>query len=134
MLDSTTGNDSAGIPDPGIGANGFEVGVSWHDNVVVLGVSGTLDMVTAPQLTESIQNSLKNEPAAVIVDLTGVEFLASAGMTVLIAAREQIGESAKFAVVADGPAVGRPMHLVGVDKLLTIHTTLDAALEASSVK
>ncbi|WP_245672953.1 STAS domain-containing protein [Aldersonia kunmingensis] len=134
MLESTTGNDAAGIPDPGIGANGFEVAVVWHDNVVVLGVSGTLDMVTAPQLTESIQNSLKNEPAAVIVDLTGVEFLASAGMTVLIAAHEQIGESAQFTVVADGPAVGRPMHLVGVDKLLAIHTTLDAALEAASVK
>jgi len=133
VLESTTGNDAAGIPDPGIGANGFEVAVTWHDNVVVLGVSGTLDMVTAPQLTESIQSSLSNKPSSVIVDLSGVEFLASAGMTVLIAAHEQIGDSAQFTVVADGPATGRPMHLVGVDKVLTIHPTLDAALEASAV-
>jgi anti-sigma B factor antagonist len=133
VLESTTGNDAPGIPDPGIETNGFEVAVTWHDNVVVLGVSGTLDMVTAPQLTESIQSSLKNEPSSVIVDLTGVEFLASAGMTVLIAAHEQIGASAQFVVVADGPTTGRPLHLVGVDKRLAIHTTLDAALEASSV-
>ena len=38
------GRNKAGIPDPGIGANGFEVAVTWHDNVVVLGVSGTLDI------------------------------------------------------------------------------------------
>ncbi|WP_245672771.1 STAS domain-containing protein [Aldersonia kunmingensis] len=133
-MDSTTGNEPAGVPDPGIGAAGCEVAVTWHHDVVVLGVSGTLDMVTAPQLTGSIHNSLKNEPSAVIVDLTRVGFLASAGMTVLITAHEQIGESAQFAVVADGPAVARPMQLVGLDKLLTVHTTLDAALEASSPK
>ena len=130
-MESTTGSDAPGIPEPEIGATGFEVAARWHENVVVLGVSGTLDMVTAPQLTESIMNSLTNEPAAVIVDLSAVEFLASAGMTVLIAAHEQIGNSTQFAVVADGPATGRPMRLVGVDKLLTIHTTLDAALEAA---
>jgi anti-anti-sigma factor len=133
-LESTTGNDATGIPESELGVGGFEVAVRWQDHVVVLGVSGTLDMVTAPQLTESIMNSLKNEPTAVIVDLSDVEFLASAGMTVLIAAHEQIGNSAQFAVVAEGPATGRPMHLVGVDRLLTIHTSLDAALEASSVK
>jgi anti-sigma B factor antagonist len=134
VLESTTGNDAAGVPEPGIGASGFEVSVAWHDTVVVLGVSGTLDMVTAPQLTDSILTSLSNDPAAVVVDLTGVEFLASAGMTVLIAAHEQIGNSARFAVVADGPATGRPMRLVGIDKLLALHTTLDSALEAFSVK
>ncbi|MCX5042326.1 STAS domain-containing protein [Aldersonia sp. NBC_00410] len=130
----TPGNGSAGIRGATSRANELEVGVTWHDDLVVVGVSGILDMVSAPQLADSIQNSLENAPAVVIVDLTGVEFLASAGMTVLLTAHQHIGESAQFAVVADGPAVGRPLHLVGVDKLLTIHTTLAAALEASTVK
>jgi anti-sigma B factor antagonist len=111
--------------------SGFEITVTWHDGVVVVGVAGELDMVTAPRLTESIQDTLRNEPSSVIVDLTDVEFLASAGMTVLIAAHDHSGESVQFAVVADGPATGRPMHLIGVDTLLTIYPTLDAALEAS---
>ncbi|MCX5042415.1 STAS domain-containing protein [Aldersonia sp. NBC_00410] len=85
-------------------------------------------------LTDAIQNSLENRPAAVMVDLTGVEFLASTGMTVLIATHEQIGRFARFAVVADGPVVGRPLRLVGLDKRLTIHTTLGAALDAAAVK
>jgi anti-sigma B factor antagonist len=133
VLDPTNANDSAANPDPGTGAGGCAITINVHDNIVVLGVSGTLDMVTAPQLAESIQHELRNQPAAVIVDLTDVEFLASVGMTVLLTAHGQIGDSAHFAVVADGPAVARPMQLVGVDKLLIMHTTLDAALEASAV-
>ncbi|WP_245672714.1 STAS domain-containing protein [Aldersonia kunmingensis] len=118
---------------PGFAPDGFAVAVTWHDDVVVVGVGGTLDMVTAPELTEAIQNTLKREHSAVIVDLTGVEFLASAGMTVLLATHEQIGESAKFAVVADGPATARPLHLIGVHKRLTIHPSLQAALDAAAV-
>lgn len=133
MLEPTNTDNSPADPDPGTGAGGCEITINVHDNILVLGVSGTLDMVTAPQLTESIQHELRNQPTAVIVDLTDLEFLASAGMTVLLTAQGQIGESARFAVVADGPAVARPMHLIGVDKLLTMHTTLDAALEASAV-
>ncbi|MBJ8348522.1 STAS domain-containing protein [Antrihabitans sp. YC2-6] len=85
-------------------------------------------MLSAPQLSESILTALSNSPKAVIVDLAHVEFLASAGMTVLIAANEQIMASARFGVVADGPATGHPMELVGVDKLITIYPTLDAAI------
>ncbi|WP_245672742.1 STAS domain-containing protein [Aldersonia kunmingensis] len=133
MSEPTAGNPSHGIPDPEIGATGFAVAATWHGTVLILAASGTLDMATAPQFTESIEDSLTNEPAVVIIDLTDVEFLASAGMTVLLTVHERIRESAQFAVVADGPSVARPMHLVGLDKLLTIHTTLDAALEAATV-
>lgn len=127
-----TGHDPDATTAPGNGATGLALTVTWHENLVVLGVGGTLDMVTAPQLTDTIQTTLTNDPAAVIIDLTDVAFLASAGMTVLIATHKQIADSTQFAVVADGPAVGRPLHLVGVDKLLTIHTTLDAALQATA--
>lgn len=109
--------------------DGFEVNVSWHERVVVLTVEGTLDLLTAPQLSESILTTLTNEPAGIVVDLSKVEFLASAGMTVLIAAHEEITRSARFGVVADGPATSRPMKLVGVDEMITIYSTIGAALE-----
>lgn len=132
MVEPINDDDSAANLDPGTGADGFAVTVTVHDNILVLGVSGTLDLVTAPRLTDSIQQELTKQPAVVIVDLTEVEFLASAGMTVLLTAHQQIGDTAQFAVVADGPAVARPLRLIGVDKLVTIHATLDAALQASS--
>ncbi len=115
-------------PAPAQG-EGFDVSVVWHDRVVVLKVTGTLDMVSAPQLSESVLTAMTNEPAGIIADLSEVEFLASAGMTVLIAANEEVSRSARFGVVADGPATSRPMKLVGVDDMITIYSTIDSALE-----
>ena len=89
-----------------LGPAAFEVAVAWHDDVVVLGVTGALDMVTAPQLTESILTTLTNSPRSIVVDLAGVEFLASAGMTVLVAANEKVAEQARSASSPTGPQPG----------------------------
>lgn len=112
--------------------DGFDISVSWTDRIVVLSVFGSLDMESAPQLSESIGNALANEPGAILVDLSGVEFLASAGMTVLVTANEQTRDAVPFGVVADGPAIGRPMRLVGLDKELTMYSDVDSALAAMS--
>lgn len=96
----------------------------------VVAVTGTVDMLTAPKLEEAINSAAKNSPAAVIVDLSRVDFLASAGMGVLVAAQEQLGDAARFAVVADGPATSRPLKLVGIADVVALYATLDEALAA----
>ncbi len=68
--------------------HGFEVQESWSDRLVVLSVCDAVDMLSAPQLTEAICDALSKAPAGLIVDLTEVNFLASVGMSVLVAAQE----------------------------------------------
>jgi len=68
------------------------------------------------------------EPEALIVDLSRVDFLASAGMTVLIAAHREVAPSARFGVVADGPATSRPLKIIGIDTIVDVYRTLDDAL------
>jgi anti-sigma B factor antagonist len=101
----------------------------WFDTTVVLCCSGVLDMVTAPLLERHITATLAKKPTAMIIDLTDVEFLASAGMGVLIATNDQVSSSIAFSVVADGPVTSRPMRLIGLDQLVTMHPTLQAALD-----
>lgn len=98
--------------------------------VSVVAVAGTVDMLTAPKLEEAINAAAKSSPSAVVVDLSAVEFLASAGMGVLVAAREQLGDTARFAVVADGPATSRPLKLVGIAEVIDLFPTFDEALAA----
>ena len=100
----------------------------WVSRVAVLSVSGVVDMLTAPQLEEAIGASLSKSPAALIVDLTDVEFLASAGMGVLVGAHDQLPEGIKFAVVADGPVTSRPLKLVGIADIVDLFQTRDEAL------
>jgi anti-sigma B factor antagonist len=106
----------------------FDIRPTSTGDVVVLAVRGELDALTAPQLSEAITNSLTAAPAALVVDFSELDFLASAGMTVLILGHELAGTSTRFAVVADGPSTRRPLGLMGLDSVFSLYPTLGAAL------
>jgi len=96
----------------------------------VVAVTGVVDMLTSPQLETAINTALDEKPAGVVIDFTEVEFLASAGMGVLVAAHDKAGSEVAISVVADGPATSRPLKLVGIADIVAMYPTLDAALEA----
>jgi anti-sigma B factor antagonist len=103
---------------------------TWVDRVAVVSASGDLDMLTAPALRDAIAAALEKDPTALIVDLSAVEFLGSAGMQVLMESHNQAGTSGvQFAVVADGPATSRPLKITGIADLVALHSSLDVALE-----
>ena len=76
--------------------------VEHRDGVTVLAVGGEIDMLSAPMLERAIAGVLADDPCALVIDLMEVEFLASAGLQILAATREKLGESAPFAVAAQG--------------------------------
>ena len=98
--------------------------------IEVLSVVGVVDMITAPQLEEAIAAAAEESPQGVIVDLGAVDFLASAGMGILVVAHDELPASVQFAVVADGSATSRPLKLVGISEVVGLHATLDEALAA----
>ena len=112
---------------PGVGC---VISEDWNARDVVISVSGVIDMLTSPQLEASIGECLDGNPATVIVDLSDVDFLASAGMGVLIAARDRASSTTGFAVVADGPATSRPLKLVGLADVIGMYPTLGEARTA----
>ena len=116
-----------------IAPTGCVITEDWIGRTAVIAVSGVLDMLTSPQLEATISATVGKNPTAVVVDLTDVEFLASAGMGVLVSARDQSDGKYGFAVVASGPATSRPLKLVGLAEVVGLYSTLDearAALEA----
>lgn len=102
--------------------------VSYDDDgVAVLSVSGEIDLATIPAFEAAIADALAQRPKALIVDLSAVDFLASAGLQALVATHEKIGGSAGFAVVADGPATSRPIQLTGLDQVLSLSSSVAEA-------
>ncbi|HEY9311723.1 STAS domain-containing protein [Williamsia sp.] len=100
--------------------------------LAILAVTGSMDILTAPELEEAVADVLTGQPRGLIIDLTAAEFLSSAGMSVLVTAHESIAPFGSFGVVADGPSTARPLRLVGLDQTLTIYPTIDAAIAAMS--
>lgn len=127
--ESKTATEDTAVPPE---ATAVGVGERWIDRVVVVSVSGVVDMLTAPQVEAAIDAALAQKPTALVVDFTDVDFLASAGMGVLVATHDRAGTDTRFSVVADGPATSRPLKLVGIADIVALYATLDEALEAQS--
>ena len=106
----------------------FSTHESEVEGLAVVAVSGSVDMLTAPGLTEAIDSALAKKPKGLIVDLLRVEFLGSAGISVLMKTRDNLGETIPFCVVADGPATHRPLTLLGINELMSVCRRLDDAV------
>jgi anti-sigma B factor antagonist len=100
---------------------------------VVLSAAGIVDMAAAPALADQVGAILRRRPSTLVIDFTGVTFLATAGMSVLMEADRKCDELAiPFRVVAHGPVTSKPMELLGIDDLLDIYPTVDDALGGAS--
>ncbi|MCV7011545.1 STAS domain-containing protein [Mycolicibacterium madagascariense] len=117
---------------PAASGSTCEVSERWVEQIVVVAASGVVDMITAPRLEDAIMAALGKSPAGLVVDLTDVEFLASAGMGVLVAAHDAAPEGIGIHIVAEGPATSRPLKLVGIADIVPLHATLDEALGSFS--
>jgi anti-sigma B factor antagonist len=106
----------------------FNTHESEVEGLAVVAVSGSVDMLTAPGLTEAIESAVAKKPKGLIVDLLKVEFLGSAGISVLMKTRDNLGDSIPFCVVADGPATHRPLTLLGINELMSVCRGLDDAV------
>ena len=106
----------------------FSTHESEVEGLAVVAVSGSVDMLTAPGLTEAIDSALAKKPKGLIIDLLKVEFLGSAGISVLMKTRDNLGDSIPFCVVADGPATHRPLTLLGINELMSVYRRLDDAV------
>ena len=113
-------------------ATGCILDEEWVGRVVVVSASGVVDMLTAPQLEQAIRTAVEQKPAGLVIDFTNIEFLASAGMGVLVAVHDEVTPDIRFCIVADGPATSRPLKLVGIADLIKLYATRDEALSALS--
>jgi anti-anti-sigma factor len=92
--------------------------VASLDGDRLLIAQGELDIATAPELVATLQR-LQAYRHAVVLDLAGVTFMDSTGLTTLIdACLEAQRDGWKFSVRAPSPPVRRVVELAGVEGLL----------------
>ncbi len=100
---------------------------------VVLHTAGEIDMSTAPVLAAEFASALESAtaPAPVVADLSDVTFLSSAGLAVLLDARERCTTGGTpLRVVATGRPVLRSLEVAGLLELLPVYSTVSAAIAA----
>ncbi len=96
---------------------------------IILSLSGEIDLYTAPRLQSELAAVLAaNDPARIVVDMSGVEFCDSTGMNVLLAghrhARERGGD---LALAAPRAAVRKILQVTGLESVFAVHDSAPAA-------
>jgi anti-sigma B factor antagonist len=98
--------------------------------VRVVEVAGSVDLLTAPGLAEQLTVALADgTPLVVVVDLRQVDFLAAAGLSVLVAADWHARQQhTTLRLVVATHAVRRVLSVTGLDQTLTVYPLLEPAL------
>ena len=107
---------------------GGSVAVQGSAEAPVVRVSGALDLALAPKLQQLADRVLRTAPPLLVVDLTGLTFLASTGMSTLLRIQREHPAGTEVRIVATGRVVLRPMQLTRLTDELDLYPTLDAAL------
>ncbi|MFD9004771.1 STAS domain-containing protein [Streptomyces sp. NPDC059582] len=94
----------------------------------VIEMAGELDHHTAPEIRALLPGLTITQGQQLVVDLGGLTFCDSSGITVLIAARNHaLGAHATIALAAVPAAVSRVFAVVGLDRVFPVHSTAQAA-------
>ena len=107
----------------------FDVEAEQRGGTRVVTVRGEVDVATAPTLGEALDAALDEGSGPVVVDLSGVTFIDSTGLGVLIAVRKRCLDSGReLRVVVSDPRILKVFEITGLDDLFAIHPALDPAL------
>jgi anti-sigma B factor antagonist len=98
-------------------------------DVVVVSLRGDLDLLTAPVLHERLWPLLGQADRALVVDLSDVGFLGSAGLAELAAAHDTATrKGVRIVVVANARAVLRPLEITGLHTMFEIFDSVESVL------
>ena len=100
------------------------------DDSFVVSVGGELDMHTVVPLREKLAQVLERGGRNVLVDLTGVSFLDSTTLVLLLeTARELRFARGQLVVVADDARVLRAIELTGLERALNVQSSLPEGVQ-----
>lgn len=102
-------------------------------DLAVITVAGEVDIYTAPRLKECLLGLLDEGVGRVAIDLSGVSFIDSTALGVLIGGVRRVNDSGgSMALVVTGRSVRRVLSITGLDRVFAIYDTREAAVEALS--
>lgn len=99
-------------------------------------VVGVLDLYTAPRLREAMVEVLagRNEPFVVTLDVSGLDFIDSSGLGVLIAVLKRLRHiGGNLVLRAPSRSMSRLLDLTGLDKVFTVEQGAAAEPDSEGV-
>lgn len=106
----------------------YELAERQTDNpgVVVVDVTGELDLTNAHELEERLEGFSDANGASLVLDLNKLLFIDSAALHVLFRTARRLGRERFGVVVEPTAAVARTLAIVGISEVATLANSADA--------
>jgi anti-sigma B factor antagonist len=107
----------------------MQISAQHVEGAVIVKMMGSLDALTADAATDSINAQLSEGHVNLVADLSGVDFMSSAGLRAILSAlkgaRQQGGD---LRLAGAQPSVQKVLRLSGFTTILQTYPTLDEAI------
>ncbi|MDP3913579.1 MAG: anti-sigma factor antagonist [Bacteroidota bacterium] len=90
------------------------------ENVAIITIEGALDSSTASQLHEEVQKIIQQNPTELVLNVENLDFMASAGLRVIIFAKQKLGSAVKLFLVKPQEQVVETLRMTGLLFSVTI--------------
>ena len=105
------------------------IALEQRDDVWVLTVSGELDYAECAGFRMYIDRILKAVPPAIVIDFSGLDYLDSSGLGLLLSLSREYGTSGGRLALVTNATVNTILEITRLSAVFTTASTLDEALQ-----
>jgi anti-sigma B factor antagonist len=96
----------------------------------VVAVTGEIDVASVDMLRDRVLPLVGKPEPRLIIDLSGVTFMDSTGLSLLVAVRRRLPDGAPLLIVGAAPQIARLFQITSLNKVFPLFDSVD---EATSV-
>jgi anti-anti-sigma factor len=102
------------------------------DGVVVIKAAGDLTAATSGPLEEMVRTEIGGGARRIVVDLSAVRYVASAGLRVFLIAAKTIGADGRFLLAGANGSVRQVLDMTGLSGIIGVHAAPEDAVRAAA--
>ncbi len=96
----------------------------------IVSIGGSLDASTAPDLDTKLQSEIKKDPEIILVNMSNLDYIASAGLGTLINANEVLrGRGGELRLCCLNDKVHKIFKLLGFLEIFSIYRSEEEAID-----
>lgn len=108
----------------------LSVNVSGGPEKTLMEISGRIDSMNANQLGEALNREIEGGHVRLVLDLSQVEYMSSAGLRELVSALKKVRGTGDLRLARPSPRVQEVLEMAGLDTIFQIFASRDIAMSS----